>query len=462
MNDPNSLDDDPEETLHVSASIAPPLPRGCVCRYPTRSVDHEDHCVCGGMLNALTTTTTSAADEPTIAPPPFPFPVATSSAESVGRGMAEVPRAIHLIGLHHTAPTEEFNHCAFTGKQMRFPEVARLAGYSVIEYSNAAPQRHGPHATIPIFDLAHLAMTFGDPHAVGENYNDEEHARYWESRVLKQMHKHVKPGDIVAHVMPPRDRRLITEFPEAIHVELGIGYTAGPCGAYRIFESHSWRAWHSGKYLGEQGGSRPEYPELVTGAVVPNYYNVHDWAPSLDRDPDYFLFVGRMTSGKGIEIIEQLARMYPTEKFYVVSGDPRSDRLTAPNIHWAGRVSKRSELALLYSRAKATIIPTRYWEPFGGVCAESLLCGTPVIASDFGVFPEHVQEGDGILCGTLGEFASGVQMVLNHTHGAHSDDRLARQDRARARWSYKAVAPQYRAAFESFRRMHEAGIKPVG
>jgi glycosyltransferase involved in cell wall biosynthesis len=75
-------------------------------------------------------------------------------------------------------------------------------------------------------------------------------------------------------------------------------------------------------------------------------------------------------------------------------------------------VEQRAELM---SKAKAVFVPTTYLEPFGGVSIEAMMCGTPVIASDFGAFPENVIHGlSGFRFRTIGEaayYASQVDLL---------------------------------------------------
>ncbi|MCL5114107.1 MAG: glycosyltransferase family 4 protein [Patescibacteria group bacterium] len=54
---------------------------------------------------------------------------------------------------------------------------------------------------------------------------------------------------------------------------------------------------------------------------------------------------------------------------------------------------KREEKALLYRDALCTLYPIRWEEPFGLVMAESMSCGTPVIAYNYGSVPEIIKDG---------------------------------------------------------------------
>ena len=43
---------------------------------------------------------------------------------------------LHILGVAHTIPHEDYLACAFTGKVLLFPEVIQPFGWRVIEYSN--------------------------------------------------------------------------------------------------------------------------------------------------------------------------------------------------------------------------------------------------------------------------------------------------------------------------------------
>src|SRR4029077_4846044 len=43
---------------------------------------------------------------------------------------------LHVIGVAHTVPHEDYLVCAFTAKVLLFPDVIQPFGWDVIEYSN--------------------------------------------------------------------------------------------------------------------------------------------------------------------------------------------------------------------------------------------------------------------------------------------------------------------------------------
>ena len=64
------------------------------------------------------------------------------------------------------------------------------------------------------------------------------------------------------------------------------------------------------------------------------------------------------------------------------------------------------------SNAKCVLVPTIYGEPFGGVNVEAQLCGTPVLTTAFGAFPETVSHGKtGYICHTNAEFIEKAKLV---------------------------------------------------
>ena len=98
--------------------------------------------------------------------------------------------------------------------------------------------------------------------------------------------------------------------------------------------------------------------------------------------------------------------------------------------------------AILIGGARAVIVPTTYLEPFGGVVVEAMLCGTPVISTDFGAFPEIVVEGfNGYRFRTLGEAVSGVEKCATL-------DRKKIQEWAQNNYSMERIRYLYQAYFE--------------
>lgn len=125
--------------------------------------------------------------------------------------------------------------------------------------------------------------------------------------------------------------------------------------------------------------------------AVPNAVDVPEGAPWRQAGADHLLFVGRLVPYKGVDV---LLRAMPaihaaTGAPLVVAGDgPEAARLRALGeavgapVDFAGRVT-RERLAALYAAARLTVLPSvNSQEAFGIVLLESMVAGTPVVASD--------------------------------------------------------------------------------
>jgi glycosyltransferase involved in cell wall biosynthesis len=128
-----------------------------------------------------------------------------------------------------------------------------------------------------------------------------------------------------------------------------------------------------------------------------------------DKKENYYLSVGRLVRGKGIEVIvEACTKLGVPLK---VSGiGPQLEELKSlagPTVEFLGAV-KDEQLPELFGKAKATIVASED-EDFGIVPVESMACGTPVIAVSAGGFLETV------VAGKTGEFwkVGGGQLAVD-------------------------------------------------
>ncbi|MFZ1935353.1 MAG: glycosyltransferase [Thermoguttaceae bacterium] len=62
------------------------------------------------------------------------------------------------------------------------------------------------------------------------------------------------------------------------------------------------------------------------------------------------------------------------------------------NIEYIGCIGPKQR-AKEMGQAKAVFVPTESAEPFGNVTVEAQFCGTPVITTDWGAFPETAEHG---------------------------------------------------------------------
>jgi glycosyltransferase involved in cell wall biosynthesis len=161
------------------------------------------------------------------------------------------------------------------------------------------------------------------------------------------------------------------------------------------------------------------FPDLHFVGTIPNAIDVEHQPFSAEKD-DYFLFVGRMNAEKGattaIEVAHRLGvRLIMAGK--VNEGLEREyfarevEPYLTESIHFRGEVDHETKVEL-YRRARCTLFPIQWPEPFGLVMIESLACGTPVIAFRLGSVPEVVEDGrTGFVVDTVDEMVAAAERI---------------------------------------------------
>jgi glycosyltransferase involved in cell wall biosynthesis len=177
----------------------------------------------------------------------------------------------------------------------------------------------------------------------------------------------------------------------------------------------------SGKlwYVAISEAQRAFCPDLSYAGTVHNGIKV-DLYPFREEKEDFLLFLGRVNREKGPELAVEIA--HRTGRKLVMAVKMAED---FEKEYWRDVVEPRldgseeiigeitiEEKADLLARARATLFPIQWPEPFGLVMTESMASGTPVLAFPYGAAPEVIVDGKtGFLPKTLDEMCEAVERV---------------------------------------------------
>ena len=257
------------------------------------------------------------------------------------------------------------------------------------------------------------------------------------SNAIKAIADRIQPTDFICIIGGTCQKVISDAFPNHMSVEYGIGYL-GTYSKYRVFESYAHMHYAHGQDHDDNGS--------FYDTVIPNYYDNEEF-PFAEEKDDYFLFIGRLIDRKGWRIAQEVCEKLG--KRLILAGQGQMSGY-GEHIGVVG-VEKRGELM---SKAKAVFVPTTYIEPFGGVHAEALLCGTPVITTNFGVFTETVTNGvNGYRCDVFRDFLAATQAVEGFSNDQLKKIRKAAQER----FSTQIVALEYEKYFDRLYDLWDRG-----
>lgn len=148
---------------------------------------------------------------------------------------------LHSIGLAKTILNYDYEHCAFTNKIREFPALLEGLGYYIIEYSNGESISKADEK-VQILTEKELNDIEGKELSKLNRFlsqNTDSSYNLFVEKLKKEIAKRYKPGDVFLHHYSNFYSFLLEDYPNAIHIEAGIGYNNGYFGAHRIFDSSS-------------------------------------------------------------------------------------------------------------------------------------------------------------------------------------------------------------------------------
>lgn len=345
----------------------------------------------------------------------------------------------HILGLPHTVSSKEYNACAYTQKVVKFGQMMTRRGHEVIHYGHEDSNLEcTEHVTVTTNEDLQKAYGNYDWRRNFYKFDMADHAyQTFFRNAIQEVGRRKQRHDFILPFWGAGVRPVCDAHPDLICVEPGIGYAGGHWARWKIFESYA--IYHAYCGLQSVGSCRQDWYE----AVIPNYFDPDDFEFRENKD-DYFLFLGRVYSGKGIDIAIQATQA--TGQRLIIAGQ-NPDNLSFPDhVEFVGYADVPTRRKLM-AGAKGAFVASQYLEPFGGVQIEMLFSGTPTITTDWGSFAENNLHGiTGYRCRTFEQFCWAAENIGKISPRACRD--------WAENFTLDRVAPMYEEYFRSVLNVH--------
>ena len=310
----------------------------------------------------------------------------------------------HVLGLPHTVTSKEFNACAYTQKVVKFCKMMKARGHTIIHYghedSDVICDEHVTVLTNRDFEISYGSHDWKNKFFKFDQ-NDHAYQTFFRNAII-EVGKRKQKHDFILPFWGSGVRPICDAHPDLITVEPGIGYAGGHWARWKIFESYA--IYHAYCGLKNVGQCNQDWYEVV----IPNYFDLEDF-DYCDEKEDYFLYLGRVYNGKGVNIAIEATKIAGAK--LVIAGQKEEGYELPDHVEYIGYADVETRKRLM-KKARASFLASMYVEPFGGVQIENLLSGTPTITTDWGSFAENNLHGiTGYRCRTMGDFVQAIKNI---------------------------------------------------
>jgi glycosyltransferase involved in cell wall biosynthesis len=341
---------------------------------------------------------------------------------------------VHLLSTPNVQVTTDYYLDVFSGFTRRFSELLTELGIPVLLYGSE-------EADVPCQELVCCISKKDQQKFMGETpyqqaWYDASNPLFthFNVRAAAGIQARKQPGDVIATIAGTAQLPVWQQHQELPFLEYSIGYR-GVCAPYRIFQSNAWRSVVHGFTGCEYGRPMDD--------MIPTW--LHDDEFFTRPVEPYLLYVGRIRSVKGIKTACQAAEQAGMPLFLIGDGDPSIITYGEYLGHMPPPERNR-----WMAGATALLCPTDYLEPSATVTIEAQLCGTPVLSTPWGGFPEYLEHGKtGYLCRDVSEFVDAIGIV-------EGLDRAYVRSRAQAIFGWAAGKQAYQQYFARLARHLQA------